>query len=156
PRTCCSNASSRAPSPPPRPGWPAPAAGAPMADLAPDLAPQPPPAELHGVHKRVAHDSARKPVTGTAVYVDDIPEPAGTLQVVPIGSERVHARLTRLDLTRVRQAPGIVAVLSAADIPGRNDVSPIGAGDDPVFAADRVVFRGQVIFAVVAESIALA
>jgi xanthine dehydrogenase large subunit len=112
--------------------------------------------EVRGVHKRVAHDSAAKHVTGTALYVDDIPEPAGTLQVVPFGGERVHARLTRLDLARVRHAPGVVAVLSAADIPGRNDVSPIGAGDDPVFAADRVVFRGQVIFAVVAESIAAA
>jgi xanthine dehydrogenase large subunit len=113
-------------------------------------------AEVRGVHQKVAHDSAAKHVTGAAVYVDDIPEPAGTLQVVPFGSERVHARLTRLDLGPVRHAPGVVAVLAAADIPGRNDVSPAGAGDDPVFAADRVVFRGQVVFAVVAESVAAA
>jgi xanthine dehydrogenase large subunit len=113
-------------------------------------------AEVRGVHKRVEHDSARKHVTGAALYVDDIPEPAGTLHVVPIGSERTHARLTGLDLTRVRHAPGVVKVLTAEDVPGRNDVSPVDAGDDPVFAAGRVAFRGQVIFAVVAESIAAA
>ena len=33
-----------------------------------------------------------------------------------------------------------------------NDVSPIGAGDDPVFVAEEVLFHGQVLFAVAADS----
>ena len=56
-----------------------------------------------------------------------------------------------MDLASVRAAPGVVAVLSAADIPGRNDVSPV-KGDDPMFAESHVEFHGQVIFAVVARS----
>ena len=36
-----------------------------------------------GVHNAVAHDSARKHVTGGAIYIDDIPEPAGTLFAAP-------------------------------------------------------------------------
>ncbi len=105
-----------------------------------------------GVHNALAHDSAAKHVTGQAVYVDDIPEPAGTLHAAPGLSARAHARIKSMDLSKVRAAPGVVLVLTVADIPGTNDVSPIGAGDDPVFAADRVEFHGQVLFAVIAES----
>src|SRR6185437_7397990 len=44
-------------------------------------------------------------------------------------------------------------VLTAADIPGSNDISPIGKHDDPIFATDKVEFAGQVLFAVAAETI---
>ncbi len=107
---------------------------------------------LGGVHNAIAHDSARKHVTGAAVYIDDIPEPAGTLFAAPGLSAKAHARIAGIDLSAVRAAPGVVAVLTAADIPGVNDVSPIHAGDDPVFAGDLVEFHGQVLFAVIAES----
>ena len=51
---------------------------------------------------------------------------------------------------RCGDAPGVVRVLTAADIPGVNDVSPI-KGDDPMLAAGTVEFHGQVVFAVVAK-----
>ncbi len=105
----------------------------------------------HGVAR--PHDSADKHVTGRAVYVDDIPEPDGTLQVWARPAERAHARILRLDLDAVRRAPGVVAVLTAADIPGVNDCSPV-AGDDPVLADGCVIFWGQPVFAVAAETIA--
>jgi xanthine dehydrogenase large subunit len=105
-----------------------------------------------GVHNALAHDSAAKHTTGQAVYVDDIPEPAGTLHAAPGLATRAHARVKSLDLSRVRAAPGVVLVLTAADIPGANDVSPLGVGDDPLFAADVVEFHGQVLFAVIARS----
>ena len=105
-----------------------------------------------GVHNAIAHDSARKHVTGSALYVDDLPEPAGTLYAAPGLSTVAHGRIRNLDLSALEQAPGIVAVLTAADIPGRNDVSPIHAGDDPLFAEGTIEFHGQVLFAVIAES----
>jgi xanthine dehydrogenase large subunit len=105
-----------------------------------------------GVHEARVHDSAHKHVTGAAVYVDDIPEPARTLHVHLGQSARAHARLVRLDLEAVRRAPGVVAVLSAADIPGVNDLSPVHAHDEPVFAVDKVLFVGQALFAVAAET----
>jgi xanthine dehydrogenase large subunit len=98
-----------------------------------------------------AHDSARKQVTGEARYIDDMPEPAGLLHIQVGLSERAHAKLTKFDLQRVRNAPGVVAVLTAADVPGINDASPF-AGDDPIFAGPIVEYAGQPIFAVVAES----
>jgi xanthine dehydrogenase large subunit len=105
-----------------------------------------------GVRNPVTHDSAVKHVAGTAIYTDDIPEPAGTLHAAPGLSQRAHARIKSIDLSKVRAAPGVVTILTAADIPGTNDVSPIGAGDDPVFVQEVVEFHGQALFAVIAES----
>ena len=105
-----------------------------------------------GVAQPVPHDSAHKHVAGTALYTDDIPEPPGTLHIALGLSTRAHAEVGSLDLARVRAAPGVVAVLTAADIPGLNDTSPQGRGDDPVFAAGLVQHYGQSLFAVVAEN----
>jgi xanthine dehydrogenase large subunit len=106
-----------------------------------------------GVRHAITHDSAHKHVSGEAIYVDDIPEPPGTLQLYAAQSARAHARIAGLDLSRVRAAPGVIAVLTADDVPGTNDISPIGKHDDPIFARDRVEFVGQALFAVAAETI---
>ncbi len=105
-----------------------------------------------GVHTDVRHDSAIKHVTGRAEYCDDIAEPAGTLHAYLGLSTRAHARIIELDLSPVRAAPGVVGVLTADDIPGVNDVSPTGRNDEPIFAAEKVEFWGQPMFAVVAET----
>jgi xanthine dehydrogenase large subunit len=108
-----------------------------------------------GVAAARQHDSGHKHVTGAAIYTDDIPEPPGTLQIYIAMSERAHAGVTRLDVSAVRTAPGVVAVLTAEDVPGINDVSPF-AGDDPMFADGLVEYVGQSLFAVAAESVAQA
>jgi xanthine dehydrogenase large subunit len=113
-------------------------------------------AVMGGVGSAVAHDSARKHVSGEAVYVDDMPEPPGLLHLFAAQSERVHARIRRLDVSAVHGYGGVAAVLTAADVPGSNDVSPIGRHDDPIFATDKVEFVGQVLFAVAADDIATA
>jgi xanthine dehydrogenase large subunit len=97
------------------------------------------------------HDSAERHVSGRALYIDDLPEPEGILHIAVGGSPAARGTLVSLDVSDVRNAPGVVAVLTAADIPGKNDVSP-AMGDDPMFAADRVEFVGQALFAVVAHS----
>ena len=104
------------------------------------------------VHAAIGHDSAPRHVSGEALYIDDIPEPPGLLHLVAGRSDRAHARIVRLDLSAVRAAPGVVAVLTPADVPGRNDISPF-AGDDPLFAGDEVMFHGQPLFCVAAESL---
>ena len=105
-----------------------------------------------GVHESVAHDSAAKQVSGRAEYCDDIPEPVGTLHAYLGVSDVAHGRLRGLDLNAVLEAPGVVGVLTAADIPGANQISPVGAGDEPVFPEDIIEFHGQPLFAVVAET----
>lgn len=106
-----------------------------------------------GVHKALAHDSGFKHVSGEAVYVDDIPEPTRCLHLYAAMSEHAHARLITLDVSAVRTMPGVACVLTADDIPGQNDVSPTGTGDDPCLAEGMVHFLGQPLFAVAAESI---
>ena len=98
-----------------------------------------------------AHESAHLHVAGEASYTDDIPELAGTLHCALGLSSHAHARLQKLDLAAVKAAPGVVAVLTAADIPGTNDCGPI-LHDDPILADGIVQFVGQPVFAVIAES----
>jgi xanthine dehydrogenase large subunit len=105
-----------------------------------------------GVHSAARHDSAHKHVAGEAVYIDDIPEPAGTLHAGLGLSTVAHGVLKSVDLSAVRAAPGVVAVLTAADVPGVNDISPSGMKDDPVLAEGRVEFHGQPVFCVVART----
>ncbi len=105
-------------------------------------------------HER-AHDSAEKHVDGSAVYVDDIAEPRDLLHAYVRLSEHAHARVTQLDLSDVATAPGVAAAMSAADIPGINDVGPAFPGD-PIFADALVEYHGQSLFAVAADSIAAA
>ncbi|MBX3484661.1 xanthine dehydrogenase molybdopterin binding subunit [Phenylobacterium sp.] len=104
------------------------------------------------LHAPIGHDSAPRHVSGEALYIDDIPEPPGLLHLCAGLSERAHARVTRLDLSAVRAAPGVVAVLTPADVSGRNDISPF-AGDDPLFAEGEVMFLGQPLFCVAAETL---
>ena len=108
-------------------------------------------AALRVVRVPTRHDSAVRHVTGGATYVDDIREPEGTLHVAVGGAPVARGRIDALDLSAVRSAPGVVAVLTAADIPGENNVGPV-LHDDPVLAADRVEFHGQALFAVVAQT----
>ncbi len=103
-----------------------------------------------GVRQPRRHDSAWKHVSGSATYIDDVTPPAGLLHVYLGISNRAHARLTKLDLEPVRQAPGVVLVLTAADVPGVNDVSPTHRHDEPLLATTVVEYAGQALFAVAA------
>jgi xanthine dehydrogenase large subunit len=114
-----------------------------------DVAADPLPLRVVGVPTR--HDSAVRHVSGSAAYVDDQREPAGTLHLAVGGAPAARGRVTRIDLDAVKDAPGVVAVLTAADVPGTNDVSPV-MGDDPMFADGTIEFHGQVLFAVAAET----
>jgi len=102
------------------------------------------------------HESATGHVTGAAPYIDDLREPRGMLHIAPGWCrDAARGRIVEIDLDAVRAAPGVVAVLTAADVPAVNDCSP-SIGGDPVFAEGDIRFHGQVVFAVVAETRAAA
>jgi xanthine dehydrogenase large subunit len=104
------------------------------------------------VHEARPHDSAHKHVTGEALYIVDLPEPAGLLHVYLGLAARAHARIVSMDLAAVRAAEGVVLVLTAADIPGENDVSATHRHDEPLLATDLVQHVGQPVFAVAARN----
>lgn len=105
-----------------------------------------------GVATDRRHDSAHKHVTGTAVYIDDMPEPAGLLHGCLGLCTVTHAKILSMDLDAVRMAPGVRLVLTGKDMPASNDISPTGRHDEPVLADGLVQFHGQPIFAVIAET----
>ncbi len=106
---------------------------------------------LQVVRKPIPHDSAPLQVQGAAPYIDDLREPAGLLHVALGLSPKAAGKLTGLELDAVKAYPGVVAVVAAADVPGRNDISPT-AGDEPAFAEREILYHQQPLFAVVAET----
>jgi xanthine dehydrogenase large subunit len=84
--------------------------------------------------------------------VDDLPEPASLLHCYVGTSECVHGRIRKIDLDAVRSSPGVVAVITAGDIPGSNQISPVHVKDEPALADGLVQFAGQPVFAVAAET----
>lgn len=97
------------------------------------------------------HDSAREHVTGGARYVDDITPDAGQLHVAIGQTSIAHGRLLSVDLSAVINAPGVVDVLTFADLPHATDIGPVFPGD-PLLVDETIEFMGQAIFAVAANS----
>ena len=103
------------------------------------------------VGRPLAHDSAAKHVTGTAIYIDDAASRRGCCISPPGFPAKAKGRILSMDLSAVRAAPGVVEVLTASDIPGLNDCSP-SIGGDPILADGEVLFHGQVLFCVLART----
>ncbi len=101
-------------------------------------------------------DGAGK-IDGSEIFgADDWPE--GALVLIAIRSPHAHARFAFGDIAAwVVAHPGILRVLTAADVPGRNRFGVIPHfADQPVFAVDAVRFRGEAVAAVVGEAAAMA
>ncbi|MEJ8562992.1 xanthine dehydrogenase molybdopterin binding subunit [Yoonia sp. GPGPB17] len=103
------------------------------------------------VAKPLPHDAAALHVTGAARYIDDIPTPAGTLHLAFGTADIACGTIRAMNLAEVKSAPGVVAVLTADNLPFANDVSP-SIHDEPLLATGTVHYIGQPLFLVVAES----
>ena len=103
------------------------------------------------MNKAVPHDSAKLHVTGAARYVDDIPIPANTLHLAFGLSNIAKGKIKSIDLSAVREAPGVADIILSHDLPFKNDVAP-NANDEPLLADINVNFIGQPIFIVAANS----
>jgi CO/xanthine dehydrogenase Mo-binding subunit len=88
-------------------------------------------------------------VTGRARYAGDVTMP-GMLHARPILSPYAHARIIAIDKSAAEQIPGVVAVLTAADLPTKDRV--IASRNGAVLAKERVLFRGQPVAVVVGEN----
>ncbi|MEP2718333.1 xanthine dehydrogenase molybdopterin binding subunit [Pseudophaeobacter sp.] len=103
------------------------------------------------VAKPLPHDAAKLHVTGKARYVDDAPLPRDALHLAFGLSSIAKGRITSMDLEAVKSSPGVVAVLTADDLPFANDVSP-SIHDEPLLSDGSVHYLGQPLFLVVASS----
>jgi len=100
------------------------------------------------------HESGTKHVSGKAIYVDDIPESAGTLYGAIGWSKKAHAIIKKMNLIEVIKSEGVIAVVTSQDIEGRNDVGAVYDGD-PIFPK-KAEYYGQPLFAVAAKTTELA
>jgi len=105
------------------------------------------PASLIG--QRIPKMDAPEKASGRTRYIDDINLP-GQLRAAILRSQRVHARIVRIDVSRARALPGVHAVITAADVPNQR---PIGVAKDHLpLKTDRVRSVRDEIAAVAAES----
>lgn len=103
------------------------------------------------LHEDAVHESAWKHVTGRAKFINDMPMPKGCLVTKIIMSPVAHGRIRSIDTSEALQVPGVVAVLTAKDIPGENDASSY-AHDEELLASNEVHCVGQNIALVVGET----
>ena len=97
------------------------------------------------------HESAALHVTGHALYTDDlVGRTSNVLHAHPVQAPHAHARVTRLEVAAAYDVPGVVRVLTAADVPGINDAGI--KHDEPLFPVRGHVLRPRVCW-VLGESL---
>src|SRR4051812_44044718 len=99
--------------------------------------------------KKSPNDFVTK-LTGETQYVHDMVLPGQLLGAI-YRSPYPHARITRLDVSKARQVEGVKAVLTADDVP-HLEYGPTKYKDWNILARDRVLFIGDEIAAVAAET----
>jgi CO/xanthine dehydrogenase Mo-binding subunit len=110
--------------------------------------------ELRLVGHRVERVDGPGKVTGSTQYMTDL-RFENALYGRALRSPHPHARILRIDTSRAAALPGLVCVLTAADVPGLNAFG-ILIQDQPVLAAGKVRMTGDAVALVAAESEELA
>lgn len=105
---------------------------------------------LRAVSQPLPRPDAVAKVDGTGIYVDDL-YVQGMLHGKALRSQYPHARLKNVDVSKARKFEGVVAVLTADDIPGRKEFG-VHEIDWPVLCYDKVRYVGDAIALVAAES----
>src|SRR5690606_24893622 len=103
------------------------------------------------VGRSLSHESAALHVTGHALYTDDLtPRTKDVLHAWPVQAPHAHARVVDLRTDHAYAVPGMVRVLTAADVPGINDAGV--KGDEPLFPTE-VCFTGHAVCWVLGETL---
>ncbi len=103
------------------------------------------------VGRAIEHESAALHVTGKALYTDDlVMRTKDVLHAWPVQATLAKARITRMDVEPAYTVPGVVRVLTAADVPGVNDAGV--KHDEPLFP-DQVNFFGHAVCWVLGETL---
>ncbi|MEU5832794.1 xanthine dehydrogenase molybdopterin binding subunit [Streptomyces diacarni] len=97
------------------------------------------------------HESASQHVTGTALYTDDlVHRTKDVLHAYPVQVMKAHGLITALRTEAALAVPGVVRVLTGADVPGVNDAGM--KRDEPLFP-DEVMFHGHAVAWVLGETL---
>ncbi len=112
-------------------------------------------ADLFVVGESVQRADARGHVTGQTQFYEDVTFP-NTLHLKMVRSPHHHALIKNIDVEPAMKVPGVVRVLTHKDVPNNwyTILKLIGVGpdDEPVLPEDRVLFKGEQVCAVLAET----
>jgi carbon-monoxide dehydrogenase large subunit len=112
-----------------------------------------------GIGAPIRRNEDPRLLRGLGSFVDDV-EPPGTLHAAILRAPYGHARIRSIDTAQARSMPGVHAVYTAADLGAFNQPAPLvvphpnlthGRTQRPL-AVDKVVFIGEAVAMVVAES----
>lgn len=108
---------------------------------------------LNEIGKRVRRQDIEGHVTGRSPYYDDH-QFDGLLHMRYVRSPHHHARIRRIDTTRAAQMPGVVRIVTAADVPTNMNtllsLLEFGLDDEPVLSDKKVAYIGEPVAAVIA------
>jgi CO/xanthine dehydrogenase Mo-binding subunit len=102
------------------------------------------------VGKSVPRKDAWDKVNGKARYIDDYSF-ADILYATTVRSEHAYAKLINIDKSAAENMPGVKAVITCKDVPGKNSV-PLVFADEPFLAQDFLRFYGEPVALVVAQT----
>jgi CO/xanthine dehydrogenase Mo-binding subunit len=105
--------------------------------------------ELGRVGEVVPRPDATPKTTGRFEYASDLRR-AGMLWGRTVRSPHAHARIGAIDVSRALAMPGVHAVLTHEDVPGKKHYG-LEVADQPVLAIDRVRYFGEPVALVAAE-----
>ncbi len=94
-------------------------------------------------------------LTGRGRYADDLGEPKRTLQAHVVRSPHAHARIGKIEIRAALEIPGVVAVITGADIQKISDPFLVAVKADVpqwALAVDRVRYVGEPVALVLAET----
>lgn len=106
--------------------------------------------DLDVVGKRVVRKDSVPKVLGSAVYTGDLEMP-GMLYGKTFRATIAHGYIKKLDISEAEKVPGVHAILTAKDIPGKNRYG-LSIQDTPVLVDDKVRSEGDPIAFIAAES----
>ncbi|MFG3100774.1 xanthine dehydrogenase molybdopterin binding subunit [Streptomyces sp. NPDC048182] len=107
--------------------------------------------EKPAVGVSMPHESATLHVTGAALYTDDLVfRTKDVLHAYPVQVMKAHGRITALRTEPALAVPGVVKVLTVADVPGVNDAGM--KHDEPLFP-EEVMFHGHAVAWVLGETL---
>ena len=109
-----------------------------------------PTADLSVAGKSLVRTDARQKVTGALKFGADYAQ-EGFLHGKILRSPHPHALIKSIDTKKAKAMPGVIAVLTAKDLPGRNGFGAI-IPDQPVICEDKVRFVGDGVALVAAET----
>ena len=102
----------------------------------------------------IPHLSALKQTTGIAKYLDDIPKLNDELHAGLVLSTRPYAYIRSIDPSKALKLDGVIDFVSHKDVPHENLFGMFK--DEEYFASEKVLFNGQLIGLIIAESSTLA